>query len=87
MLFLYELIQAGVQHGALVRHRNVWSWPGEITVGERLPELIEVRCAGATDAERAVLEVLAVGEPLGPVFLGDTGRQLVESLEQRVSCG
>jgi DNA-binding CsgD family transcriptional regulator len=83
VLFLYELVHAGIQHGQLARRGDVWSWPGEITVGERLPELIEARLAGVTDAERGVLEVLAVGEPLGPAFLGDTGRDLVESLERR----
>ncbi len=78
VLFLYELVHAGIQYGQLARHGDVWS--GEITVGERLPELIEARLAGVTDAERGVLEVLAVGEPLGPAFLGG---DLVESLEQR----
>lgn len=82
VLFLYELVQAGLQHTELVRRGNVWSWPGEITVGARLPELIEARLAGVGDAELSVLEVLAVGEPLGPAFLG-ADRDLVVSLERR----
>lgn len=83
VLFLYELVHAGIEHGELARRGDVWSWPGEITVGERLPELIETRLSDVTDAERAVLEVLAVGEPLGPAFLNGAGRGRVESLERR----
>jgi predicted ATPase len=83
VLFLYELVHAGIQHGQLARHGEVWSWQGEITVGERLPELIEARLADVTEAERAILEVLAVGEPLGPAFLGETGRDVVERLERQ----
>ncbi|MFS8097816.1 LuxR C-terminal-related transcriptional regulator [Lentzea alba] len=80
VLFLRELVRAGRECGRLALRGEVWSWDGDIAFGERLSELIEARLVGLTAAERAVLEVLAVGEPLELAFLP---HKELSSLEER----
>ncbi|WP_176929403.1 LuxR C-terminal-related transcriptional regulator [Lentzea albidocapillata] len=81
VLFLRELARAGQMSGRLCLRGGVWSWDGDIAFGERLSELIEARLVGLTADETAVLEVLAVGEPLELEFLPHV--DVLESLEAR----
>lgn len=81
VLYLRELLAGGRASGALRERGQVWSWTGTVRGGDRLAELISDRLGALEPAQRSLLELLAVGEPLGPVFLGDTA-QLVR-LEER----
>ncbi|NKE59753.1 AAA family ATPase, partial [Lentzea sp. PSKA42] len=81
VLFLSELVRAGRECGRLAQRGDLWSWDGDIAFGERLSELIEARLVGLTGSERAVLEVLAVGEPLEMAFLPH--QDDLASLEER----
>ncbi|GAA0360790.1 LuxR C-terminal-related transcriptional regulator [Actinoallomurus spadix] len=60
-LFLRELVLAG----ALTERRGVWRQRGDLPVAPRLSELIGGRIGEVDEEERAVLELVAFGEPVG----------------------
>ena len=63
-LFLRELVQHGIESGALFRKQGLWRWPGQLELGDRLHNLVEMRIGTLNGVERAALELLAVGQPL-----------------------
>jgi DNA-binding CsgD family transcriptional regulator len=65
LLFLRELVRHAELDGALVRRGGVWSWTApEVTVpGVR--DLVGERLQGVSPRIRAVVELLAISEPLG----------------------
>jgi DNA-binding CsgD family transcriptional regulator len=65
VMFLRELVQSGLDSGALAARDGLWAWPAPRHVAPRLAELLADNLAALTESERAVLEVLALGEPLG----------------------
>src|SRR5207247_943127 len=65
VLVLRELILGGLERGALTASAGVWSWKGPLVVTEPLSEVIEARLGRLRPAERALVEVLAYGEPMG----------------------
>jgi DNA-binding NarL/FixJ family response regulator len=65
VLVLRELILGGLERGALTATGGVWSWKGPLVVTEPLSEVIEARLGRLRPAERALVEVLAYGEPMG----------------------
>ncbi|MGN9842523.1 LuxR C-terminal-related transcriptional regulator [Nonomuraea sp. H19] len=83
-LFLRELVLAGEAGGGLVERRGIWRWQGEIPVTTRLRELIESRIGDISAEERAVLELIAYGEPLSAAALTALSSPLtVRRLEDR----
>jgi DNA-binding CsgD family transcriptional regulator len=82
MLFLTQLVDAALDQGALVRVRGLWRLAGPLDPPERLAELLEARLGALTDEERSVLEVIAIGEPLGFDSM-DADEQMLASLEAR----
>ena len=64
-LFVRELVEGGRTGGALAEHDGVWRWEGPLTPTPRLTELIDARMGALTGDERAALEIVAFGEPLG----------------------
>jgi ATP/maltotriose-dependent transcriptional regulator MalT len=83
-LFLRELIMGARQAGALREQDGRWRLVGSPPPSDRLVELIEVRLANLADPERAFLELVALGEPLGTAdveALGDPA--LADSLERQ----
>ena len=48
---------------------GIWRLRSELRPTARLVELVALRLGNLTDAERAVLELLALGEPLGQAEL------------------
>lgn len=80
-LFLRELVLYGVDQGMLADDGGVWRWRGELAVGTRLAELVGARLAGLADAQRAVLETVAVGAPLEAAAVEDA--RALEELERR----
>ena len=64
VMFLRELVRSGLDSDALVMRQGLWSWPGPRRIAPRLAELLAENLAALDEDERAVLEVLALGEPL-----------------------
>ncbi|HKE74378.1 MAG TPA: LuxR C-terminal-related transcriptional regulator [Acidimicrobiales bacterium] len=85
VLFLRELVAAAVDDGRLRDDGGIWRLEGELTPSTRLTELVEATdLAGLGDDERALLEVVALGEPVGAAELEALADPaLAEDLERR----
>jgi DNA-binding CsgD family transcriptional regulator len=85
VLFLRELVAAAVDDGRLHDDGGIWRLEGELTPSSRLTELVEATdLAGLGDDERALLEVVALGEPVGAAELEALADPaLAEDLERR----
>jgi DNA-binding CsgD family transcriptional regulator len=83
--FLRELIAGAVDDGRLRDDGGIWRLEGELTPSSRLTELVEATSlAGLGDDERALLEVVALGEPVGAAELQALADpSLAEDLERR----
>lgn len=84
VLFLRELVRHGHAAGRLADTGGWWSWRGELGVPDRLPDLIDTQLGRLDAAEREVVELVALAEPMRWEHLGalvDTAR--VESLGDR----
>jgi DNA-binding CsgD family transcriptional regulator len=62
-MLLRELIEAGLESGALAERAGLWTWDGPL-VAPRLQDLVEARLDRLSPAQRRAVEVLAIGEPL-----------------------
>ena len=81
-MVLRELVQGGLDTGALAELDGVWSWRGPLSA-PRLVELVEARCSRLTAEQRDALEVLAVGEPLSvDVMERISGVETIEALDR-----
>jgi DNA-binding CsgD family transcriptional regulator len=63
-LYLRELVQGGLETGALRRVDGVWRWKGGVAGATRLVELVGTRLGTIGGAARAAVELVAWGEPL-----------------------
>lgn len=84
VLFLREMVLGALEDGALIEDGGTWRLRGRLPLPDRLVELVELRLAGVDPAGRALLELVAFGEPLGGAeldVLSDAG--LAERLERR----
>ena len=63
-LFLRELVAGGTETGALACEDGIWRWRGTFQPSTRLATILEERLGRMSRAGRAVLDHLAVGEPL-----------------------
>ena len=83
-LFLHELVDGALESGALFEENGVWRLRGPLRPTARLVELVTMRLGALTDAERHVLELTAVGEPLAQPALDELAdAAAVEALEDR----
>jgi DNA-binding CsgD family transcriptional regulator len=64
VMFIRELVLGAVEDGSLRDDEGLWRQVGEIRPSERLVELVQARLSVLRPAQRAVLELLAYGEPL-----------------------
>jgi len=84
-LYLRELVTGAVETGALAEQGGIWRLRvGGLRPTARLAELVGLRLGELSDAERTVLELLALGGPLGqarPDSLADPAA--VEALERK----
>lgn len=64
-LFLRELVLGALQDGGLQFEAGLWRQVQPLRPSDRLVELMEARLEGLGRDERAVLELLAFGEPIG----------------------
>ncbi len=83
-LFLRELVEGGHQSGSLRMQEGVWRWEGRMEPTPRLHEIVQAQLGGLGPEERAALELLATGEPLGLGRLANlTNAEVVAALERR----
>jgi len=64
-LFVQELVLGGLEQRLLVEHEGLWRWHGALEPTGRLLDLMEARIGQLDEAERGLLELVALGEPLG----------------------
>jgi ATP/maltotriose-dependent transcriptional regulator MalT len=83
-LFLHELVLAGLRSGSLGDDTGRWRWRGPLTGDGGIVHVLEERLAALADRERAALEILAIGEPLGvDLFEALVGIDVVDRLERQ----
>lgn len=83
-LYLRELVDEAIGRGTLAESGGVWRWQGAVPMSRQLKELISARIGELTEAESAVLELVALGEPLGLGALLTVGdAAAVETAEER----
>jgi DNA-binding CsgD family transcriptional regulator len=83
-LFLRELVSGALESAALVDDGGLWHLQGGFQPSARLVELVAMRLGHLSDSERAVMELLALAEPLEPTELSKlSDPAAVESLERR----
>ena len=63
-LYLHHIVEQEVSDGRLVEEHGYWRWSGEPVVAPALIELIESRIGALPPAIGAVIDALAVGEPI-----------------------
>lgn len=68
-LFLRHLVEGELEDGRLFEVARLWRWSGHPELSPGLAELIRARIGRMSQAQRAVVEVLALGEPLGVQLL------------------
>ena len=84
MLFLRELVSGAMRDGSLRDVGGIWRLVGDLHPSERLVELVESRLEDLSPDERALMEIVAFGEPLGPAELTKLSTECVaEALERR----
>jgi len=82
-LFLRELVFGALETGNLTEIDGVWRWQGTFVVAPRLAELVEGRLGQLQPSQRAVLELVAVGEPLSASALQSLAdREGIETVER-----
>jgi DNA-binding CsgD family transcriptional regulator len=84
LLYLKELVMGGVASGALTIVDETWSWVGPFTVSPSMRDLINARIGALDEDERYVLELVALGEPIGAHLLATlASSDAVDRLERR----
>ena len=84
VLYLRELVIGALDSGTLCDDGGIWRLVGALVPSDRLSDLIGARLAGLTAEEMALLELVAVGEPLGATELTELGEPLIaERLERK----
>ena len=83
-LYLQQLVDGELEAGRLKQVTGVWRWLGEPALSPGLVELVSARIGQLPEAQRDVLNALAVGEPLGiPLLVTLTDPVAVEQVEAR----
>ena len=65
VMFLREVVLGAVDDGSLRHENGLWRQLEPLRPSDRLVELVEARLAGLGPEQRALLELLAFGEPIG----------------------
>ncbi|HEX6421245.1 MAG TPA: AAA family ATPase [Acidimicrobiales bacterium] len=68
-LFLRELVVGALDDGSLRDEGGLWRLAGEPAPSARLVEIVEARLGRLAEGERALMELVAYGEPLGQAAL------------------
>ncbi|MGA5701740.1 LuxR C-terminal-related transcriptional regulator [Peterkaempfera bronchialis] len=84
VLWLQQLVEAGLASGALAVVAEVWRWQGAFRLSTHLADLVEQRIGRLSPAVRRAAELLALGEPLGALVLERlTGPVVLDELDHR----
>jgi DNA-binding CsgD family transcriptional regulator/tetratricopeptide (TPR) repeat protein len=62
-MLLRELVEAGLESGALAERDGLWRWDGPLAA-PRLLDLVEARLNRLSTDQRQAVELLAIGEPV-----------------------
>lgn len=83
-MVLRELVAGALATGALADVNGIWSLRHELQPTARLVDLVALRPVDLAEPELVVLELLAMGEPLGQAVLGRLAdRVAVQALEAK----
>jgi DNA-binding CsgD family transcriptional regulator len=83
-LFLRELVIGALEDGSLQDDGGIWRLGRELEPSSRLVEIVEGRLGRLGEGERALMELVAYGEPLGQDELATlSDPALAEGLERR----
>jgi DNA-binding CsgD family transcriptional regulator len=83
-MVLRELVTGALDSGALGAADGIWRLRSELRPTARLVELVAQRIGNLTDPERALLELVTLGEPLGQAELARLADPAsVETLERK----
>jgi DNA-binding CsgD family transcriptional regulator len=82
-LVVRELVLDGLERHLLSAHDGLWRWRGPLQARGRLLELIGARVGRLDSGDRAVLETVALGEPLSWSLLDAQEAAAAESLIRR----
>jgi DNA-binding NarL/FixJ family response regulator len=82
-LLVRELVLGALDRQAFILRQGLWRWRGEVHAGHRLLELVGTRIGDLEEAERALLELVAIGEPVAWSFLEDDEPTAAETLMRR----
>ena len=64
ILYLRHIVEQAVADGHLAQQNGYWQWVGEPVLPHGLVELVETRMGALPDAVGAVVDALAIGEPI-----------------------
>ncbi|HEY3486014.1 MAG TPA: LuxR C-terminal-related transcriptional regulator, partial [Ilumatobacteraceae bacterium] len=82
-LFAHELLAGALETDAFTLTDGVWSWTGGFGSSTRLTMILESRLSRISAAGRAVLDTIAVGEPLALDVLAELcGADAVDEVER-----
>jgi DNA-binding CsgD family transcriptional regulator len=83
-LFLRELVLGALVDGSLSDRGGIWRVSGSLSPSARLSELVTARLGRLDERERALLELVSFGEPLGQAELTAlTDEAVVEACERK----
>ncbi|MEV6690413.1 LuxR C-terminal-related transcriptional regulator [Micromonospora sp. NPDC051196] len=83
-LLLRELVHAAQGSAELTMRYGIWTWTGRLELAPSLTDLIDIRIGQLSTGVRAVVELVAFGEPLGLRLLNNAASQIdVETAEER----
>ncbi|MFD2157192.1 helix-turn-helix transcriptional regulator [Rhodococcus jostii] len=84
VLYLRHLLEQELASNRLTEHQGVWEWTGQPVVSPGLADLIDTQIGALPDTVGAVLDYLAVGEPLLAQILADlTGPDAIETAHSK----
>jgi DNA-binding CsgD family transcriptional regulator/tetratricopeptide (TPR) repeat protein len=84
MLHIRELVADALEVGAMRDDGGIWRLVGDLHATDRLVELVESRLENLTGEERELMEIVALGEPLGAAELRRLSSEVVaENLERK----
>ena len=69
VLYLHELVNQELSAGGLVTRDNLWQWPGPMAVSPSLVDVVNLHIGAAPEPMLAVIDLVAVAEPLELVYL------------------
>jgi DNA-binding CsgD family transcriptional regulator len=83
-LFLRELVMGALDDGSLQDDGGIWRLVGQLSPSARLVEIVEARLGRLDEDERALMELVSYGEPLGQAELATlSDPEVAEALERR----